>query len=259
MVLQPIFDPEPAVTRDFVPAWNAIEWQQTAAARGWWLIPQAAHAALSGEIAAHFSAQGCPKGDAQIVRAIAKHDAGWELFEADPKKPPCVHPDGRPVSFFEVRPQIFLQAWTASIDRVEEESAMGAYVVSQHFCWLGEYRLNRVADPPDVRLQIDEFITRERQRQSTLYASAGTPDWNSILPLLQFCDLFSLYLCSGARQPVEFPQELAAGRVRARFEDGKYVLSPTPFAGPWSATLTASLHRRDSAASDFRRFCLTVK
>ena len=141
MVLRPIFDFEPPSTTEFVPAWSAVEQRQRATANSWWLITQPDHAGFSGEIAAHFSRDGFPKIDSQIVEAIAMHDAGWNLFESDPKKPPRVHPDGRPVSFFEIEPQMFLRAWTASVDRTQEESARGAYMVSQHFVSLGEYRL----------------------------------------------------------------------------------------------------------------------
>ena len=124
MVLRPIFDPVPVPAPGFIAAWSAVEQQQTAPARAWWLITQPDHAALSGEIARHFSGTGFPAVSQQIVQAIALHDAGWNLFEADAKTATPVHPDGRPISFFEVEPRDFLRAWIASIDRAAEESAV---------------------------------------------------------------------------------------------------------------------------------------
>lgn len=260
MVLRPIFDSTPEPAPGFVPAWNAVEQQQTAKAGAWWLIDQADHAALSGEIARHFAREGFPKADPQIVRAISMHDAGWELFESDPQKLPSIHPDGRPVSFFEVEPRTFLRAWTASVDRAEEETAVGGYMVSQHFAWLGEYRLRRAEDAADVQEQISAFVDREHRRQSELKrSSAETAQWDSLLPLLQFCDLFSLYLCSGARQPVEFPQEFAAGRIRARFENGVCALSPTPFPGELNLTFKARRYPRTFNNADSTWIPLTVR
>jgi hypothetical protein len=260
MVLRPIFDSDPDPAPHFVPAWTAVEAQQKRKADAWWLITQPDHAALSGEIALHFSRDDFAKVDPQIVRAISMHDAGWELFESDPKKLPSLHPDGRPVSFFEVQPQTFLRAWTASVDRAEEESAIGGYMVSQHFAWLGEYRLRRAEDPLGVQEQIVTFLSREQRRQSELKrSSADTAGWDSLLPLLQFCDLFSLYLCSGARQPVEFPQEFATGRVRARFEHGVCVLSPTTFPGDVNVPFRARRYPRTSIHEDSTWISVTVR
>jgi hypothetical protein len=240
MVLRPIFEPEPPITTDYVPAWSAVERQQTAPARAWWLIAQPDHARLSGEIAAHFSAPSFPAVDAQIVHAVATHDAGWNLFESDWSRPPRVHRDGRPVSFFEIEPHTFLRAWTASIDRAQEDSPAGAYIVSQHFCWLGEFRLERAQDPPLVQELIRAFLADERQRQAELADATGVVvAHREQLTLLQFCDLLSLYLCSGSRQSVEFPQAFPSGRIRAHYDRETCVLTRSPFTRAWSATVKA--------------------
>jgi len=249
MVLRPIFDSEPPCTPDFVSAWSAVEQQQTAPAPAWWLITQPDHARLSGDIAAHISTAGFPHPDSQIVAAIAMHDAGWNLFESD-TQPPRFHPNGRPASFFEIEPGDFLRAWTASVDRAQEDSTAGAYLVSQHFAWLGEFRLQRVADPPEVQSLIRAFLAQERRRRDELHRRASdVASWDLLLPLLQFCDLLSLYVCSGARQPVEFPQEFAAGRVRARHDHGVCILTPSPFPAAWNATVKARRYPRSSAGA----------
>ena len=51
----------------------------------------------------------------------------------------------------------------------------------------------------------------------------------ALLLVLQFCDLLSLYLCCGASDAVEFPQQFALGKVRLRRENQAYVLQPSPF------------------------------
>lgn len=250
MVLRPILDSELPLTSDFVHPWIAIERQQTAPAHSWWLIAQPDHAALSGDIAAHLSRDTFPLLDPQIVSAIAMHDAGWNLFEHDEHSTPRVHPDGRPVAFFEIAPQSFLRAWTASIDRVQEDSAMGAYMVSQHFAWLGRYRLERAADPPDVKALISDFLREEEVRQTELLKdSTGRAGCDALLPVLQFCDLLSLYLCSGTRQPVEFPHEFPFGRIRAQVQDDACLLSPNPFRGAWTASYRATRYPPETAQS----------
>lgn len=247
MVLRPIFDPEPPLSADSVSAWTAIERQQIARANSWWLVTQPDHAALSGEIAAHFNRYRFPVVDAQIVSAIAMHDAGWNLFEHDLHTCPPVHADGRPVAFFEIEPRMFLRAWTASIDRVQEDSAMGAYMVSQHFAWLGTYRLERVSEPADVREMLSDFLQQEEARRRELLGDKGNrAQWDALLPVLQFCDLLSLYLCSGSRQPVEFPHLVAAGRIRAQFEAEACVLTPNPFRSAWTTRIPAILYARNS-------------
>ena len=226
MVLRPILDFEPNLAGDFIPAWNAVEARQKHPAKSWWLISQPDHAALSGQIAARMRLA------PEIVRAIGQHDAGWNMFESDPHAAPRLHPDGRPVSFFEIAPGDFLRAWTASVDQAAAESPAGGYLVSQHFTWLGEFRLRRDEDPPEVRAQVVLFLEHEQQRQSELKRSAsGASSWDSLLPYLQFCDLFSLYLCSGTRQPVEFPQKIAASPACAHYEGDTCVLRPASIAG----------------------------
>jgi Protein of unknown function (DUF3891) len=255
MVLRPIFDPDPVPTCEFVAAWNAVEEQQRAKANAWWLITQPEHAALSGEIAANFGHEDFPSIDPTIVSAIAKHDAGWNLFESDPDQPPRLHLDGRPLSFFEVEPQSFLRAWAASIEGAQEESAKGGYMVSQHFAWLGEYRLKRAGDPPEVQDLIRNFLAVEHRRQLDLQRGYEMSGWNALLPLLQFCDLFSLYLCCGSRQSAEFPQPLPGHPIRARFDGNTCVLTPTPFAAKWSAMVRA---RHYPVASDNKESFLSV-
>lgn len=250
MVLRPILDPEPPFTGDFVHPWAAIECRQRAQAATWWLITQPNHAILSGDIARHFSREFFPFVDPQIVSAIAMHDAGWTLFEHDIHQKPRVHADGRPVAFFEIEPQSFLRAWTASIDRVQEDTPAGAYMVSQHFDWLGRYRLEKAADPDEVKQQLRDFLLQEQDRRKELVKQNHRAHWDGLLPVLQFCDLLSLYLCSGTRQPVEFLLDIAGEHIRARYEGDVCVLSPTLFPDTWNATVDATQYppKSDNAA-----------
>lgn len=229
MVLRPILDSDQPSEADRLPAWDAVERRQTQRAQAWWLVSQPDHAAVSGQIAARFGASGFPQVPPEIVRAIALHDSGWSLFESDAHAQPQLHPDGRPVSFFEVEPDTFLRAWTASIDRVAHDSAVGGYMVSQHFEALGKFRIARDQDPPDVRMRLIRFVdTQRRQRELWIHDAGDSLSWDSWLPVLQFCDIFSLYVCSGTPEPVEFPQEFSGRRILARLDDGVVRLHPNP-------------------------------
>ncbi|MGH9524434.1 MAG: DUF3891 family protein [Terriglobales bacterium] len=229
MVLRPILVSEPAADTGFVGAWAAVERQQKKSASRWLLITQPDHADLSGQIAAAIDARDFPAPPAEVVNAIRNHDSGWSALEGAGHFPPALHPDGRPVSFFEIAPEQFLEAWDASVERAAENSAVGGYIVSRHFSSLGESRLERAPDPPETQAKLRGFVDGERSRQGALRKLASdVKQWESYVLLLQFCDLLSLYLCCGAPDAVEFPQCSPAGRIRATRSGRVVSLSPTP-------------------------------
>lgn len=250
MVLHPI-NPQPCPTIRYkprpggLPVWTAIAERQKQCAQSWWLIAQPDHAALSGDLAANFVSPRFPKIDAAIAKAIACHDAGWAMFppEANPILPPMISDDFKPRSFIEFPPHDFLRAWTASIERAESICPTGGVMVSRHFASLAEFRLREQMDSdPDQRL-VRDFVERETARQQQLSANAGlTPKHSDdLLKVLQFCDVFSLYLCCGADKEVEFPQRFGGDAVRLKRVDDFYVLTPSPFQDDSSSLRTISL------------------
>ena len=64
-------------------AWELVNETQKRRAKRGWLIPQPAHSALSGEMAKHLSPAHFPGLTEAVVRAIALHDTGWSLFDAE--------------------------------------------------------------------------------------------------------------------------------------------------------------------------------
>ncbi|MFB3814851.1 MAG: DUF3891 family protein [Terriglobales bacterium] len=235
MVLRPIDSNEHAEpAAQPTPAWAAVAERQKQRSAGYWLISQPDHANLSGDLAANFVSQQFPRIDALIARAIAVHDAGWALFapEASPAEPPLLNHDGKPLAFVEFEPEQFLRAWTASIDRAEGICPAGGIIVSRHFCELGQYRLRSPdwigADDYD---RIKAFVDRETARQERLAqnCSYSSQELAGLLAVLQFCDLLSLYLCSGAEREVEFSQQLTDRPVRLRRQEHLYQLDPSPF------------------------------
>jgi hypothetical protein len=81
MILRPLA-PLAATSAEFLPAWSVVEQSQRQIADGCWMITQPSHAALAGEFAARITGVDLPNLDAPVIRAIALHDAGWGMPDA---------------------------------------------------------------------------------------------------------------------------------------------------------------------------------
>ncbi len=243
MVLHPIEDVRHGAaargsgpgTPVFQSAWSAVERRQRARASEWWLISQPDHAALSAALAGSFVSPAFPTVDPLLARAIEVHDAGWAVFTPETGVgEPQLDARGKPISFIEIEPPEFLRAWTASIERAEQVCPAGGYITSRHFAVLGRGRLDANFDSPENAARLQSFLGREFARQRRLAAESGRPtaELDHLVAVLQFCDLLSLFLCCGATEAVEFPQDFGSGRVRLLPRDGAFALEPSPFRRP---------------------------
>jgi hypothetical protein len=70
-------------------------------------------------------------------------------------------------------------------------------------------------------------VNREGLRQERLASKQArhATELETLTDVLQFCDLLSLYICSGAQENAEFPEYFGV-RVQLRVEDGSYLLEP---------------------------------
>ncbi len=233
MVLHPLVSETTSAGENYAPAWPVIERAQHQVAREYWLVSQPDHAALAGALAARFISPQFPAIDPLIARAIEVHDSGWAMFDCERAiaVPPAVDGRGKPLSFLEIAPPDFLRAWIASIDRAESVCPDGGYIVSRHFCALGERRLACVADTPEDTARMRFFLRNEVERQRRLKSTAACDgrELERLLLVLQFCDVLSLYLCAGAGEAVEFPHRFDAGTIRMHRENQAFVLDPSPF------------------------------
>jgi hypothetical protein len=233
VVLHPIFSDPQKPSSCCAPAWPAIERSQKQMAEDYWLVSQPDHAALAGALAAGFVSPEFPRVDPLVARAIEVHDSGWAIFDPEARVDvaPCLNSQGKPISFLEIEPPDFLRAWVASIDRAESVCPSGGYIVSRHFCALGEGRLASAIDTPENSARLRTFLKHEAERQRRLQGQAGPggAGLEALLLVLQFCDLLSLYLCSGVSQTVEFPQPFAPGKVRIHSENQAFMVQPSPF------------------------------
>ena len=219
-----------------IPAWHAVERAQTQTAKEWWLIAQADHAALAGDLAACSDWAELPRTDAEILQAIRLHDQGWSVFDSRPKIE-----QGRPLSFLDVGAEEFLRAWEGSIDRAALSGPLAGVLVSEHFCRLGRHRLELRDDPPETCEMVAGFLEAESARQGRLTAqqSRSEEQIQLLVDLLQLFDLLSLYLCCGSRDNVEFPQRFAGQRIRLYREGELCRMQPAIFGSGTSLAVRA--------------------
>ena len=226
MILRPL-EPPPASRQEWVSAWPVVERLQRQKYENCWMITQPSHAALAGDLAARLTAPQIPKLEAELVRAIALHDAGWGMPDARAVVRSRSTRAGCPKSFLDVVVAEFVEAWTQSIEIVQPVSPAGGYIVSRHFWRLGEHRLAHGDDTESDRKKLQSFLGRESARQKRLASKqARSADKLELLTdVLQFCDLLSLYICSGARDSVQFPEYFGIA-ARLSLVEQSYKLDP---------------------------------
>src|SRR6202020_3646589 len=97
-------------------AWGVVAQTQQQIAGDCWMITQPSHAALAGEFAAKLTGVDLPNLDAPIIRAIALHDAGWGMVDAQAIMQSRSISQGPPKSFIACGVGEFVNAWEKSID-----------------------------------------------------------------------------------------------------------------------------------------------
>ncbi|SDC49625.1 Protein of unknown function [Terribacillus halophilus] len=153
------------------------------------LIPQHAHAAISGEIARHWRKDDpeSPVLRPEAIMAIEQHDRAWIPLDEVPKQ----KPDGSGYySFIDYPLTDKLRAYQQGVMEVREQSRYAAILCSRHYCSFFS------GDTDDERIKA--FIDREEglqqaDRQTLTSAEQATLDIDQ--KLLSFCDDVSLYLC----------------------------------------------------------------
>ena len=211
-------------------AFDAISEAQQKAAVSDWFVTQPDHARLSGELAAALDPNTIHNISGAVVRAIGLHDIGWMPFDGDAASPqlPKAHDSGVAVSFVNSEPEVFLPAWTGSIQAAQSTGALGGLLVSAHFARLTTPYLEGGKGTPQQREQVQQFLHRERARMDRLLPQAGlrSGEIENLIQVLQFCDLVSLYWCANPEAPVEFPQVLNGRRVQFSCEGGGFRMQP---------------------------------
>lgn len=224
MILRPL-QPAPPTSTEYLPAWKVIEKIQRQPFESCWMITQPSHAALAGEFAAKMTGTLASKLDSAVIRSIALHDAGWGVPDSQAIMQSRSVGRGAPRSFIDCAVSEFVEAWEKSIDVATSASAAGGYIVSRHFCRIAESGSAQLAATD--RQRAARFLEHEVARQKQLAAKQErtTEELELLTDVLQFCDLLSLYVCSGARDNAEFPEYLGT-KVRLTADETSYKLEP---------------------------------
>jgi len=226
MILRPL-QSSASASEKFVSAWEAVQRTQTNKYESCWLITQPSHAALAGELAANISPPEFPLADAQILQAIALHDAGWGIPDAQALvKSRSVHPH-QPQSFIAAGAAQFAEAWKSSIETCQSVSPAGGYIVSRHFWRLAKERGSATVESKQDQRTLESFLKNEEQRQKKLAAKQklSIQELERLTDLLQICDLLSLYFCCGAPDNVVFPEYFGV-QLRVLNQIENYRLDP---------------------------------
>lgn len=225
MILRPLEPPAP-ISQEFLPAWEAVERTQTQTCKNCWMITQPSHAVLAGELAANLSGPQFPFPDDSVLQAIALHDAGWGIPDAQAIMRSRSVQQQPPQSFVSLAVPQFLEAWEKSIETGAATSPAGGYLVSRHFWRLAELRVKAEENKPD-RQKLESFLRKEEQRQKKLAArqQLSVQQLEDLTDVLQFCDLLSLYICCGTQQSVVLPEYFGA-QLRISKHDDAYKFDP---------------------------------
>ena len=247
MILRPL-NPIPASSAEFLPVWSVVEQTRRKIDDGCWMITQPSHAALAGEFAAKLAGVDLPNLDASVIRAIALHDAGWGMPDAQAIMRSRSIGQDAPKSFVACGVGEFVDAWEKSIDVAASASATGGYIVSRHFERIAKANSSKTSE--SAHPTMESFLQNEAARQAKLAAKQEhTPEeLEALTDVLQFCDLLSLYVCCGATQNVEFPEYFGT-KARLTVGTDSYRLDPILIEPGTKFVVAALLHPATKEAS----------
>ncbi|QDU87331.1 hypothetical protein Pla175_06900 [Pirellulimonas nuda] len=224
----------------------------------WLLIPQPAHAGLSGALAAAWRAPivSYPPAEDEVRQAILRHDDGWAAWERRPELDPAT---GAPYSFTELPRPTALQLWEGSIAAASAIGPLAGSAVAGHFLKLLE--TSDEADEPFAVAWTDKNAAL-RSNLLTRYA-ARRPDADidalaaESLAAVRLFDWISLWLCcygplgyQDFEQPIE-PLVTDDGTTftpHAMYLDGAVHVA----VDPWPLN-------QDRLACDIRGLCTSVR
>jgi len=242
MVIFPLYENSPPPDpRQVSAAWKCIENRQHQRTPSCLLVAQPDHAHLAGDIASHFDTSDFPALPVAVVEAIRLHDEGWGPVDGLAPDLKVQLIDGAPRGFLNFSPDDVLMCWRRSIERAERVATVGGFIVSRHFVALAQFRLNTTHDGEQDRESLEDFIVNETFRQNYLLNTlhAGEHELEYFLHALQFCDVLSLYLCSGVPENVSFAQVFNGRSVTLQRMGRNYVLNPSPFRAPVRVSVKA--------------------
>lgn len=217
-------------------------------ARGdnWLLVPQIAHARLSGQLATDWNEASLRAIEPrqELLTAISRHDEGWADWDAAPGVDPTT---GRPLSFLEMPQSASIEIWQKSINSAEALGPLAAHVVSAHFTTLLQNAGTRwSADPRQFQIA-RKFLDEHSENRERWLAEWQQPNptrrtrkvVDRALHYLQFFDMLSLWLCGAERfEPSTFQTPEGAEVTFQPQGTGRFSMRPWLLAeSPFTATV----------------------
>jgi len=249
MILRPL-QPASRKSEEYLPAWPAVERVQRQKHDRCWLITQPSHAALASALAERIAAPEFPRPDPQMIQAIALHDAGWGVPDAQAVQKSRANVQYKAGSFLDAGAVQLAAIWQESIDTAKSVSAAGGYVVSRHFDRVARWRIASASDSPQDRRKLETFVSAETERRKKLAAKQplSIEKLERLTDLLQFVDLLSLYLCCGTQENVIFPEYFGV-QVRVANEPDGFRVTPGIFESGTQFTVAALRHPAEGGES----------
>jgi Protein of unknown function (DUF3891) len=229
------------------------------------LIRQTDHAALSGELAEHWgNAEFAPPAPREsMVRAAARHDDGWHVWEAAPRVDPRTQ---RPYQFTDLPLAEHAAFYLTGVEAVAAEDAYAGLLVCLHLSGLYQRRFGidpglpvKPLSPEEDRARnevIEQLAARQQALRQRLAGSlpAGLLEEGHVwanYKLLQIFDRLSLYFCTRPPRPLTLRPAPADYRGR----DVELVLEPLGAqavrATPWPFDVgSLPVHVRASVVPD---------
>jgi Protein of unknown function (DUF3891) len=171
-------------------------------------VTQLAHSELAGELARQLLTEPFGLLPPEVAEAAESHDRGWaasdrrqlaHLAEQTPKPFPAMQQDE-------------LEAWRDSVALARADSKSGSPLA---WCVIGRHFTALAQRPTPSHLAFLEFETPPRL-EAERHHGYNPLDLERWAGVVGFCDLLSLYLCSGLRATVTFPLTHPAYRHAAQ-------------------------------------------
>ncbi len=222
---------------------------------GYYLITHPDHAHLAGQFAERWGNAlfPAPQPRASVLHGIQVHDDGWLSRDAAPSttragKPAAFSRElvGKYSAFEEIDLAQYLAVREAAVRQVEQEDQYAALLVSMHTYNLLTERADRSTISPDDLPLLDDFLNRQRLRQTALHGavrrdSRYRPEETTTeaifanFRLLQACDNLSLLSAVAYDEPASLlhPFATAEGTSTIQVEavaPRDFRLHPYPFS-----------------------------
>ncbi len=212
---------------------------------------QAEHSRIAGELAKALREEIFGDLSPEVIEATGQHDFGWQ--ESDEQQIRSLPGQLRPFPALSVEET--LPSWRESVAHAGSVGPLVEVLVSRHFCLLG------AGDPGRA-----DFVRCENERREAIervlpFEAADLDRWTGAVG---FCDLVSLYLCSGCEAEVEFPLAHPASPAAAqapkttlRWKDGSPAFSSPVFKPGAQISMTSRSYNGQGTDLPAQRFSWT--